>query len=347
MQHKDTTLSNHVVCAMTARKEGNYREAIAHYKEALKLDPTNATTYRLLGSIYLERKQFNLALAAFNQAINLNPTDATAYHYRGFTQYSIADWPSRNRSGHSARKKHNKAIADFTMALSLKPTVTTYLNRASIYNKLGRSKSAIADCKEVLKLAPTNKRAYHELERAYAYRAWQKKYCGRIGKAIAYYVKVLKLNPKNNNAATELEDIFTYQSREQIFAHIKQLPKNEMINVLKEALTKNSFLNKKFRQIPWVFFRFSVKRNILSEMRNHLISLKADKRIISLKEKADVTKAAQLIAQGQRDPQSMFFKLPTELGVKIASAVGNRMPEEKTTKIAKRNFDFPKVKKGK
>lgn len=62
----------------------DYDKAIAHYTEAIRLDPKNAETYCDRGDIYLLQKgDYDSAIADYTEAIRLKPTDAEAYRRRG------------------------------------------------------------------------------------------------------------------------------------------------------------------------------------------------------------------------------------------------------------------------
>ncbi len=68
---------------------GNERQAIKHYKKALKLDPNNSKAYFHLGVSYGEAGQYEKALDAINRAIALQPEDGNYYYARGWI-YSLA-----------------------------------------------------------------------------------------------------------------------------------------------------------------------------------------------------------------------------------------------------------------
>src|SRR5262249_43383096 len=52
-------------------------------QKAIELDADDAEAHRLLGLVYFNRGQFDLALAEQDRAIALNPSDAASYDERG------------------------------------------------------------------------------------------------------------------------------------------------------------------------------------------------------------------------------------------------------------------------
>ncbi len=60
-------------------------------QKSLSLDETDVAAHRLLGRIYVLRKQYDLAIVELERAIVLNPNDATSYAHQGV----VLIWSSR------------------------------------------------------------------------------------------------------------------------------------------------------------------------------------------------------------------------------------------------------------
>jgi adenylate cyclase len=60
-------------------------------QESLSLDETDVAAHRLLGRIYVLRKQYDLAIVELERAIVLNPNDAASYAHQGV----VLIWSSR------------------------------------------------------------------------------------------------------------------------------------------------------------------------------------------------------------------------------------------------------------
>ena len=63
--------------------KGEYDKAIAHYSEALRLNPKDADAYYNRGIAWERRGEYDKAIADYSEAIRLNPNYADAYYNRG------------------------------------------------------------------------------------------------------------------------------------------------------------------------------------------------------------------------------------------------------------------------
>ena len=64
--------------------QGKLDEAIAEYRQAIRLKPDDAEAHNNLGTILCDRKHdYEGAIAEFREAIRLKPDDAEAHHDLG------------------------------------------------------------------------------------------------------------------------------------------------------------------------------------------------------------------------------------------------------------------------
>lgn len=113
---------------------------------------------------------------------------------------SAADY---NRRGESfkGKKHYTQALANFTKALRLEQAhVPALLNRAFVYNELGRFEDAIADCDQIVNRDPNNSTAYRE--RGFAHGQNEE-----YEQAIHDLSKAVELNPKDLSAKRYLEEV--------------------------------------------------------------------------------------------------------------------------------------------
>jgi tetratricopeptide (TPR) repeat protein len=61
IQYRPKNVSSHVIYGIHLHRTGHYQEAVEHYTQALKLDPTASETHYNLGLSYVELKQYKLA----------------------------------------------------------------------------------------------------------------------------------------------------------------------------------------------------------------------------------------------------------------------------------------------
>jgi tetratricopeptide (TPR) repeat protein len=100
-------------------RKGDYRQAIADYGEAIRLDPSIAKCYGDRGWAWLELEEPDKAIADLDEAIRLNPQDDRAFLSRGVA------W--------SEKREFGKALSDYDEAIRLAPnTAKAYENAALI-----------------------------------------------------------------------------------------------------------------------------------------------------------------------------------------------------------------------
>ena len=124
-------------------------EAIAAYRQAIKLQPDDAVAYYNMGNALSDQKKLEEAIAAYRKAIELDPKFAAAYNGLG------------NRFSDLGKKED--AIAAYRKALSLpddtSATPTTahaaaHNNLGFLYQQQGKLKEALAEYEAALKIDP-------------------------------------------------------------------------------------------------------------------------------------------------------------------------------------------------
>jgi tetratricopeptide (TPR) repeat protein len=132
----------------------DWDSAIAHFTEALRLNPRDARVYdrRALAREYTGDPAG--AIADFRMAVNLNPRSAEPYVHCGrLLQYE--------------RHEPGIAIADYTEAIRLEPTnVETVILRARAYLAQKDFTKAVNDCNTAIQLQPANAAFYADRARA-------------------------------------------------------------------------------------------------------------------------------------------------------------------------------------
>jgi len=149
----------HQSIALVLTKDGKINEAIYHYSEAIRLNPTFANAdnnggtiygkltqhqlvaeaYNNRGTLYGTLNQYKIAMEDFNKAIQLNPNHAEAHNNKGYTYYMTG--------------QDQRAILDYNKAIHLKPDyVDAYCNRAVIYFRQGNKELGCLDAHKACKL---------------------------------------------------------------------------------------------------------------------------------------------------------------------------------------------------
>jgi|GEM_PF-1256466 len=161
-------------------QDGDKKEAIEEFTQALRLNPNNANTYFNRGFVRSDLGDKKGALDDYNQALRLNPNDADTYNSRGNVRRDLGD------------KKG--ALDDYNQALRLNPNdADAYYNRGIVRSDLGDKKGALDDYNQALRLNPNFDKAYYN-------RGIFRSDLGDKKGALDDYNQALRLNPNNANA---------------------------------------------------------------------------------------------------------------------------------------------------
>ncbi len=141
--------------AFNALKRRAFEEGTTYFNKAIRLDPMNATTYRVIGDGYALASEFSQAITHYQKALELAPDDVEtqrnlviSYTNHGVTLRNNGEWDA--------------AIRTYRAALALQPTyqlARTNLSdvlwqKANARRQAGRSQEAIATYLELQKLHP-------------------------------------------------------------------------------------------------------------------------------------------------------------------------------------------------
>ena len=131
--------------AFNALKRRAFEEATTYFEKAIRLDPENATTYRVMGDGYALVSEFSQAITYYQKALELAPDDAEAQKnlLSSYNNYGVT---LRNRGEWDA------AIRAYRDALALQPTyqlartnlIDVLWQKGNARRQSGRSAEAIA-----------------------------------------------------------------------------------------------------------------------------------------------------------------------------------------------------------
>lgn len=76
------TVENLKELGNTAARNQKYEEAVLHYTQAIKLEPTNYALYSNRSFAFLKIQQYYFAMEDANETIRLNPTWAKVCYSR-------------------------------------------------------------------------------------------------------------------------------------------------------------------------------------------------------------------------------------------------------------------------
>ncbi len=160
--------------AFNALKRRAFDEATAYFEKAIRLDPLNATTYRIMGDGYALASEFPQAITHYQKALKLAPDDAEA--------------------------QKNLAI--------------TYTNHGVTLRNRGEWDAAIRAHRNALELQPTYQIAKTNLIDALSQKANTQRQSGHIDEAIETYLELQKLQPNDTTIASLLGELYLLKERD-------------------------------------------------------------------------------------------------------------------------------------
>jgi len=160
--------------------KGEYKKAIAAYKQAIRIDPDDAHAQYNLGIAYRKLGRLNEAIAAYKQAIRINPDDADAHYNLGIAYDKLG--------------RDSDAIEAYKQAVRIDPDhAQAHYNLGVVYDKLGRNSDAIEAYKQAIRIDPDYAQAHYNLGIAY-------RKLGRHNQEIAAYKQAIRINPEYAHA---------------------------------------------------------------------------------------------------------------------------------------------------
>ncbi|MGD0826757.1 MAG: tetratricopeptide repeat protein [Desulfobaccales bacterium] len=165
----------HVNLGVALAAQGKLDQAMAHYAEALRLEPDDAQAHNNLGLALAAQARLDQAVAHYAEALRLNPDLAEAHNNLGLAL--------------AAQGKLEQAAAHYAEALHLNPDLAAAHNNLGLaLAKQGKLDQAVAHYAEALRLNPDLAAAHNNLGLALAKQ-------GKLDQAMAHYAEALRLKP--------------------------------------------------------------------------------------------------------------------------------------------------------
>jgi Flp pilus assembly protein TadD len=151
------------------------REAMAHYKEALWIDPNNVEAYNNLGLTLASQGKNEEAIANYTEALRINPKYVQAHNNLGIL--------------FARQARIEEANAHFAQALQIKPDYAeAHYNLGTLLARQGKIGEASAHFTQALQIKPDYAEAYNNLGNVLAKQ-------GKIEGAIVHYTQALRIEP--------------------------------------------------------------------------------------------------------------------------------------------------------
>jgi protein O-GlcNAc transferase len=180
----------HYLLGSLARERGEWLEAIARYREALKVNPEFDVCRRDLCISLAHTGQIREARAALEQGPAFAPDSADFYYFRGNLRL--------------AADEYDHALADFSEAAKLQPRDASILINLGVAQLKRREVfPALETYRSILAFEPDNVQAHANMAIAY-------QQSSQLDLAIQSYRHALELNPEFLNAHQNLLFALTY-----------------------------------------------------------------------------------------------------------------------------------------
>ncbi len=229
-------------------RKGNLKLAQDLYEKILKIDSNNFEAVFLLGSLFLQTKNFQEAIHFLNKAISIQPKHANSYQNLGYAFVELGEFKKAEELFFKAIEiDPNHGDAHFNLANTYKQmrnfkkaqefyekTIQIQPNNSSVYNnyanvckQMGEFSKAITSYNKAIELKPDHPRAHHNLGNTY-------NQLGEFSKAINSFEKAFKYQPFN------LESLYNWSDLDEGILDLKLKKKINLIMENKQLPKKDS-----------------------------------------------------------------------------------------------------------
>lgn len=175
----------HLNLGVLLAHQGNFKEAMRHYSEALRIKPNNAKAHINLGVALERQSKLEEAISHYSKALVIKPNYAEAHYNLGV---------ALGRQGNFTEAMHH-----YSKALRLKPNhAEAHNNLGNALARQGRLEEAMSHFSEALKIKPEYAEAHYNLGVALVRQ-------GNFKDAINHFSEALKIKPDFKEANYNLE----------------------------------------------------------------------------------------------------------------------------------------------
>ncbi len=232
--------------AALLKKRGREEDAIAHFQEAIEIQPDDAEAHNNLGSAFFLEGRVDEAVAQFQKALETQPDFAEA----------------RNNLGLALLQKGrvDEAIAQFQQTLEIQPdSAEAYNNLGTAFSRKGQLDKAIMYSQKALEIQPDYAEAHNNLGSALFLE-------GRVDEAIAQFQKTLEIQPDSAEPHNNLGNALRQEGRiGEAISHYQKA-----LEIQPQSVPVQNNLAWMLATCPGASFRNGAKAVELAEQANQL-----------------------------------------------------------------------------
>ena len=196
----------------------NFIESIKCYKKAISMGGANHIVWLGLGKAYFSIGNYQLAIDALEESIKLNSLDARAWHNLGLSYFKLANY--------------KEAISQFNKELEIAVDENIYISIGDCEYALGNTNDALAYYDQAISLNPKSFEAYNS--KAVIYRQLVK-----LEEAFESSTKSLDIQPFNikglMNLGLVLKTFRRYKDAINVFNEILKIKSNDVDALFNKA----------------------------------------------------------------------------------------------------------------
>lgn len=146
------TQATHANLGLVYEQLGDSSKAVQHYRDAIKLDPADVATRRLLASSFLGQRKYEEAAGEYREIVKADAKDATSLNNLGFALEKLG--------------KVEEAVTTYKQAIEINPRLAVaHNNLGACYDRQGQKELAKQYYTKALQIDPKFADARKNLER--------------------------------------------------------------------------------------------------------------------------------------------------------------------------------------
>jgi len=183
----DSAVQNH--------KKSNFKTAENFYNRILKINPNHFETIFLLGTLFIQTKNYDRAVKFLMQGTIIQPNHEKSYSNLGIAYKELGEF--------------QKAVNSLNKAIEIKPNYAdAHNNLGTILKELGKKKEALKSYEKAIQISPNHVDSHNNLGVIF-------KEFGEFKKAKSCYEKAIKIRPDYIDAYYNLGNLLEELDKHQ------------------------------------------------------------------------------------------------------------------------------------